>query len=64
MQEILIENLYKTRGVKDVIRQAVDLKLIDNYESWFNFLECRNITVHTYKMEVARSIDKLLSFTY
>lgn len=56
MQEVLTNNLRKTRGVKDVIRQAVDMALIDNIEKWFKFLECRNLTVHTYKLEIARSI--------
>jgi len=56
MQEILTSNLRKTRGVKDVIRQAVDFSLIDNFQIWFDFLENRNLTVHTYKLETARSI--------
>lgn len=56
MQEVLTNNLRKTRGVKDVIRQAQDMEIIDDCQKWFDFLDSRNLTVHTYKMEIARTI--------
>lgn len=40
------------------IRQAADLDLIDNPVLWFEFLDARNLTVHTYKEEIARKVYK------
>jgi hypothetical protein len=35
---------------------AADLELIDKPEWWFKFLAMRNLTVHTYKQEIAEEI--------
>lgn len=46
----------KIIGVKAIIREAADLGLIDNPGSWLKFLESRNLTVHTYKQDLAKKI--------
>lgn len=56
MQEILRENRIDAYGVKNVFRESARLGLIDNLESWFEFLESRNLTTHTYDQDEARSI--------
>ena len=56
MQNILEDERKIIRGTKDCIRQSVEIGLISNVESWLKYLEARNLTVHTYKLEVARTI--------
>lgn len=56
MQSIAKTNKPKLYGVKAIIREAAALELINNPEAWLNFLEDRNLTVHTYKEELARQI--------
>jgi len=41
---------------RSAIRQAATVGLIDNPSVWLEFLENRNLTVHTYKEEVARKV--------
>lgn len=56
MQQIVQENKRSYRGVKDIIRQSAELNLISSPEDWFQYLEYRNLTSHTYKAEIARTI--------
>lgn len=56
MQAILGENGIDSYGIKTVIRESARFGMIDNPETWFKFLEDRNITTHTYKEDEARSI--------
>lgn len=46
----------KLYGVKAIIREAANAGLIDDPEAWLNFLEDRNLTVHTYKEKLAKVI--------
>jgi len=41
---------------KQLFRYAFESHLIQNVESWFSFHELRNLTSHTYDMEVAKEI--------
>lgn len=43
---------------KRAIRQSAVLELISAPAKWFEFLENRNLTVHTYKEEVAQMVYK------
>ena len=54
MQSIVVENNVNIYGVKTVIREAAKLDLIDDPTKWFEFLENRNLSVHTYKEEIAQ----------
>ncbi len=56
MQSIAKTNKPKLYGVKAIIREAAALSLIDNPELWLKFLEDRNLTVHTYKEDLAKEI--------
>ena len=46
----------KLYGVKAIIREAANAGLIDDPKAWLDFLEDRNLTVHTYKEELAKQI--------
>ena len=41
---------------RSAVRQAATIGLIDDPKVWLEFLENRNLTVHTYKEEVAEKI--------
>lgn len=41
---------------RDMIREASEKGIITNVESWFEYREQRNITVHTYDEEDAKSV--------
>ncbi|MEK7078749.1 MAG: HI0074 family nucleotidyltransferase substrate-binding subunit [Patescibacteria group bacterium] len=47
-----------TTSPRNAIRQAATVGLIDNPSVWLEFLENRNLTVHTYKEEVAQKVYK------
>ncbi len=59
----LFKKLAKTEGIeasspRQAIRSAFDLDLIDNTELWFEFLEHRNATSHTYNQMLADEVFK------
>jgi nucleotidyltransferase substrate binding protein (TIGR01987 family) len=56
MQSIEIENNINVYGVKTILREAAKLGLIDDPVKWFDFLRDRNLTVHTYKEELAQKV--------
>ena len=58
MQSIEIENNINVYGVKTILREAAKLGLIDDPVKWFDFLKDRNLTVHTYKEELAQKVYK------
>ncbi|PIU36843.1 nucleotidyltransferase [Candidatus Roizmanbacteria bacterium CG06_land_8_20_14_3_00_34_14] len=58
IQSIEKENSINVYGVKTVIREATKLNLIDEPNKWFEFLENRNLSVHTYEEEIAQRVYK------
>ncbi len=58
MQSIEKGNTINVYGVKNIIREAAKLDLIDDPADWFKFLEARNYTVHTYNEETAQFVYK------
>lgn len=56
MQSIVKTNKTNLYGVKAIIRESAKLELIDNPSAWLDFLEQRNLTVHTYKQELAKKV--------
>lgn len=75
----LMKTILETEGLeaispKNVIREGATIGLIDDPQKWFEFLENRNLSVHTYKEEIAQKVyqsakefipfvDKLISKT-
>jgi nucleotidyltransferase substrate binding protein (TIGR01987 family) len=58
MQEIGKESNRDMYGPRNSIREAAQLGLIDDPQVWFDFLEARNLTVHTYNEETAQKVYK------
>ena len=55
----LMKTILETEGLeaispKNVIREGATIGLIDDPQKWFGFLENRNLSVHTYKEEIAK----------
>ena len=46
-----------TTSPRNAIRQAATVGLIDNPSVWLEFLENRNLTVHTYKERLLKSVQ-------
>jgi nucleotidyltransferase substrate binding protein (TIGR01987 family) len=51
----------ETSNSRDTFRAAVKIKVIDSPETWFNYIELRNLSSHIYKEEVALKIYKNLN---
>ncbi len=43
-------------SIKNVFREAGKLGLIESVEDWFDFLEARNLTSHTYEESIAERV--------
>ena len=61
----IMKKILEFRGVevgaaRDVFREAARLRLIDDAEKWFAYIQKRNITVHAYQPEI---LDDLFSNT-
>lgn len=56
LRKVLIvcgHNEARSMTAKSIFREAAVRGLIDDAELWFKFIDKRNLTVHTYKEEVA-----------
>jgi nucleotidyltransferase substrate binding protein (TIGR01987 family) len=51
-------------GSRDTTRKAFQLGLVENGESWMDMLKSRNITSHTYNIEVAEEICQAVLNVY
>lgn len=56
MQTLVHESTKEVYGPKQVIREAAKLGLIDDPVQWFEFLTMRNLSVHTYKEDLAQEV--------
>lgn len=56
MQGIVNENIKDIYGPKQVIREAAKLGIIEDPVKWLVFLHQRNMTVHTYREEIAKEV--------
>jgi len=56
MQTLVNESTNEVYGPKQVIREAAKLGLIDDPVKWFDFLLKRNLSVHTYKEDLAQEV--------
>ena len=46
-------------SIKNVFREAGKLGLIDSVEHWFEYLDARNLTSHTYNESTAEEVYKV-----
>ena len=56
MKTIVEEEGLEAPSPKRAIRLSADIDLIADPIKWFEFLEARNNTVHTYKEDIARQV--------
>ena len=59
MQSILKDQLVESYGVKNILRNAYKLDLIDDLDSWFNYALARNKAAHIYKESVADEVYRV-----
>ena len=59
MKKVLAIQGLETGSPKDTFRKAALEKLIEDPETWFGFLEARNLTLHTYEQE---NVKKILTY--
>lgn len=60
LKKVLEYKGVSTRNPRDTFREAAYQGIISNPEIWFSLVEKRNLTVHTYKEEVAIEVDNVL----
>ena len=46
----------EVHGSRETFREAAVVGYISDPEKWFDFIEMRNLTVHTYNVDVAKKI--------
>lgn len=51
-------------GVKQTLRTAATLGLIDDLERWIEYANARNLSVHTYHEEIAVAIEALVRASF
>lgn len=56
MQGLANEKGLETASPKDSIRTAAQLSLIESVETWFGFLDARNLSSHIYNEEIANEV--------
>lgn len=61
LKRILTKKGLATTSPRDVFRIAADNNLIENPDLWFQAIEMRNLTSHTYNKELAEKVLSYLS---
>jgi len=56
MNSILKDQGIETYGIKNIIREANRLGLIDNLDVWFKFALARNQASHIYNEKIAKEV--------
>ncbi|MGB3293678.1 MAG: nucleotidyltransferase substrate binding protein [Phormidesmis sp.] len=54
----------KAKSPREVIKQAYQIGLINEGHEWINALQDRNLTAHTYKEEIARTVEQRIRESY
>ena len=60
MKRILAKKGLQVTSPRDAFRVAADNELIKDPETWFKFIDKRNLTVHTYDKKIAEEVLKFL----
>ncbi len=59
MSAILKSEGLDVYGIRNVIREAFKLKLIDDVEKWLEYAKARNLSSHIYREEVALEVYRV-----
>jgi nucleotidyltransferase substrate binding protein (TIGR01987 family) len=60
VQKVLRDEQIICQSPKSCLQEAFNLEIIDDDQDWINMLEDRNLAVHSYDEELAKSIFKRL----
>jgi nucleotidyltransferase substrate binding protein (TIGR01987 family) len=60
LKKILEYKGITVRNPRDTFREAAYQGLINDTELWFNVVEKRNLTVHTYKEAIVLELDEMI----
>ena len=60
MRKVLYNEGIKVNSPKETFREAGRSEIIEKVKLWFDFLEKRNLTVHTYNEVVLKEIMKIV----
>ena len=64
MKDYLEAQGFLVKTPRETIKQAFQIELIDDGQTWLLALEDRNLTTHTYDEETAIQIEKLIREKY
>jgi nucleotidyltransferase substrate binding protein (TIGR01987 family) len=64
MKDYLEAQGFLVKTPREVIRQAFQIELIGNGQTWLQALEDRNLTTHTYDEETAMQIEQVIKEKY
>ena len=56
MSSIIKDQGIESYGVKNILREAYKLQLIDDVEVWFKYADARNQTAHIYRESLADEV--------
>lgn len=56
LKDVAFQKGIEVVSPKDSLRTAAELKLIENLDSWFDFLDARNLSSHTYNETTANLV--------
>lgn len=59
MSSILKDQGIESYGIRNVLREAYKLQLIDNIDVWFKYADARNQTAHIYRESVADEVFRV-----
>ena len=59
LKRLLLQKGLDVRSPRDVFREAAANRLIEDPTPWFQFIDKRNLTSHTYGETVALEIEKI-----
>ena len=58
MKSVMEDKGVRAGGPKDWIRRAAQMELVADPQTWFRFLEARNLMTHVYKEKLADEVYK------
>ena len=64
MKDYLEAQGFLVKTPRETIKQAFQIELIGDGETWLQALEDRNLTTHTYDEETALQMERLIKETY
>ena len=64
LKDYLESQGYNVKTPRETLKQAFEIELIRDGESWLSALDNRNLTAHTYDENTARKVEKLIRETY